>query len=417
MNVRFPIFSIILCALVATAWANTPPQVGYVRASQRADDSKLVDITYNLADADGDACTVWIAVSNDGGVTWRAPALTYSGHAGPGVSPGSNKRIVWDAGRDMPGMIGGFRVRVYADDGQSGDALVLIQGGSFMMGDNFSEGGTNERPVHQVQVDTFLISRYEVTNLKYCEFLNHEKALGNVYVANGLVYGTDTGVVYCATDQADADSRILHSALAFSVVPGKENHPMVEVTWYGAAAYCNWKSRRHDLDECYDVSDWSCDFSASGYRLPTEAEWEYAARGGLAGKRFPWGNTISHSQANYHSSTSYSYDVSPTRGYHPDFDDGRVPYTAPVGHFAPNGYGLHDVAGNVWEWCNDWYASDYYGGSPVDNPKGPSGGQYRVFRGGSWNYNASNCRVADRNYNTPSNRNNHYGFRLVLDLD
>jgi len=218
------------------------------------------------------------------------------------------------------------------------------------------------------------------------------------------------------------------------------NDPMVHMSWYGAAAYCNWRSQQEGRQSCYNLSTWTCDFSKHGYRLPTEAEWEYAARGGLAGRRFPWGNAISDRQANYCSSSSYSYDVSSTRGYHSLWNDGVFPYSSPVGFFdgglkykanyhwpgsatsyqtanGGNGYGLYDMAGNVWEWCNDWYRDIYYSLSPNDNPTGPTSGAYRVMRGGSWYYSAYYCRVASRSYGgLPDSRGSTFGFRLVLDL-
>ena len=158
-----------------------------------------------------------------------------------------------------------------------------------------------------------------------------------------------------------------------------------------------------------------CNWSANGYRLPTEAELEYAARGGAAGHRFPWSNTdtIQHSRANYDSRSSYSYDTSPTRGYHPDYDTGDYPYTSPVGSFAANGYGLYDMAGNVWEWCWDWHSEDYYSSSPGSDPRGPSSGSARMERGGGWYYSASYCRVALRDYYSPGIEYYTLGFRLV----
>ena len=160
---------------------------------------------------------------------------------------------------------------------------------------------------------------------------------------------------------------------------------MVRVSWYGSVAYANWRSAMVGQPMCYNLSTWACDFNMNGYRLPTEAEWEKAARGGVAGHRVPWSDsdTIQHARANYYSSTSYSYDTSPTRGYHPTFAVGNMPYTSPVGYFAPNGYGLYDMAGNVWEWCNDWYRSTYYSTTPYPhvNPHGPTRGASRVLRG------------------------------------
>jgi formylglycine-generating enzyme required for sulfatase activity len=192
---------------------------------------------------------------------------------------------------------------------------------------------------------------------------------------------------------------------------------MVQVSWYGAVAYCNWRSQQEGREQCYILSTWNCDFSKKGYRLATEAEWEYAARAGLSGRRFPWGDAISHSLANYYSSSLYSYDTSPTREYHPTWNDGVEPFTSPVGSFQANGSGLYDMAGNVWEWCNDCYLSSYYSSSPANNPTGPTSGLSRVLRGGCWVSRARSSSVAARadDWADAPGRGS-IGFRVVLDF-
>ena len=201
------------------------------------------------------------------------------------------------------------------------------------------------------------------------------------------------------------------------------NHPVHSVSWWDVVKWCNARSEREGLTPVYRNADGTvfktgttaptANWSANGYRLPTEAEWEKAARGGLSGQRFPWGNEINHSHANYRANGSaYTYDTSPytTWTYHPTYNDGTMPYTSPVGSFAPNGYGLYDMAGNVREWNWDWYAASTYTEGASD-PKGPASGSYRVLRGGSWFNFAFFCRSASRFNFIPGSRSINLGVR------
>ena len=277
--------------------------------------------------------------------------------------------------------------------------FALIPSGSFQMGDALVGGFPDEKPPHTVNVKPFYMEKMLVTNGVWDDV----KTWGSFHNYMDLPAGSVSGTTNHSKGVA---------------------HPVVYVTWYDAVKWCNARSEKDGLTPCYTTGTPStvyrtgnsdsvvCDWSASGYRLPTEAEWEKAARGGLSGKRFPWGDTITHSQANYVSSPVYSYDVSPTRGYQPTCTTTGTPHTSPVGSFAPNGYGLYDMAGNVWERCWDWYAT--YSDSSVSNPQGPASGSCRVFRGGSWySFGARGCRTSHRGYYFPGDANDYVGFRSV----
>jgi formylglycine-generating enzyme required for sulfatase activity len=358
-----------------------------------------------VSDADGDALTIGMQVSGDAGVSYNIPATALSGHIGAGVAPGVNRRIVWNAGADWNGqLVSSAKVRVTASDGTTPappPGMVYIPAGVFQMGDSLYEGSSAEQPLHNVSVSGFFMDQYLVA-----------KELWTTVSAYAVAHGYS---FYWAGSYKAA------------------GHPVQFIAWYDAVKWCNARSEKEGLTPVYytddaqtqiyrtgnvDVSNTQVKWSANGYRLPTEAEWEKAARGGVLGSRFPWGDTITHNNANYYSSSNYAYDVSPTRGYHPAYNDGNQPYTSPVGSFPSNSYGLYDIAGNVSAWLWDWYASGYYSDATASNdPRGPTTGGSRAIRGGSWVVSDSavalRCSRRSSNFVTVGNVSNTLGFRCV----
>ena len=275
---------------------------------------------------------------------------------------------------------------------------VFVAGGSFQMGDTFNEGSTGEVPVHAVQIDPLFVDPHPVSGSLWNSV--YEWAINNGYSFSGSGYAKAT------------------------------NHPATTFNWYDAVKWCNARSESEGKIPAYYTSpaqttvyrageaallNSHVKFNA-GYRLPTEAEWEKIARGGVSGRRFSWSDadTITHGRANYESVDFLAYDISPTRGYHPIFSATGPTYTSPVGYFAANGHGVYDTTGNVWQFCWDWYDTAYYAVSPAANPRGPLGGTDRVVRGGSYFDRANVARVAARAGVSPTTSYPSIGLRCVL---
>jgi formylglycine-generating enzyme required for sulfatase activity len=330
---------------------------------------------------------------------------------------------------DHSGDIGYGDVALAADEWLVRDTseLSLIPAGEFMMGDIANGTNLDEMPAHNVYVDAYYIGRFEVTNAKYCKALNWAKGKRLVTVGDdGIVRGASNGEGYCDTMTSSPYSRIVWDGSTFTVASLRDEHPMLMVTWMGAAAYCNWMSTMEFRQECYDITTWECDRTKNGYRLPTEAEWERAARGGMTGQRYPWGDSISGKLANYYDSGD-------------PYQSGAQPFTTPVGFYdgrlhskaefgwlgaatswqtdeGMNAYLLYDMAGNVHELCNDWYSSSYYETRPEkdENPTGPATGTMRVTRGGSWkDVGTDYCRVSWREGTPPTIKASSIGFRVA----
>jgi formylglycine-generating enzyme required for sulfatase activity len=276
--------------------------------------------------------------------------------------------------------------------------MVLIPAGAFTMGNSSADSDITDAGT----VSATLSSYYMDTNLV-------------TYSLWQTIYNAAIGAGYSFVDAGAGQG---------------PDHPVQSVNWYDAVKWCNARSQQAGLVPAYytdagltqiytngQTDAVYVNWAATGYRLPTEAEWEKAARGRLTGQRFPWGNSIAESQANYYGNTTYSYDLGPN-GNNYLFESSGQPYTSPAGFFGPNGYGLFDMAGNVMQWCWDWYGTPYTGGT---DPHGPASGPNRVSRGGDWQDDASYARCADRSaysqgfpYSTgPGQALNLFGFRCV----
>ena len=332
--------------------------------AQKDPKHRWVDITYEVADPDSENVTVYLNVSADGGKTWDIPTGSAEGAVGRRIPTGRLQQIRWNSASDFPNRYNqAVRFKVGVTDWRPPEGMTLIPEGSFEMAG----------PPHPVFVSEFAMDVYEVTKELWDSVRQWSLDHGYLDLPIGESFGSE--------------------------------HPLHTVNWFDCVKWCNARSEMEGRKPAYYVDsalnlvyrsgrlaphvDWH-----AGYRLPTEAEWEKAARGGAQGHRFPWAD---------------SETITPVRA---NYDESEKSGSVKVGSYPPNGFGLYDMAGNHFEWCWDRFAD--YTSEPQNDPRGPAAGVNRVFRGGSWYDNAKNCEVAHRRAFTPDTVYNRVGFRSIL---
>jgi formylglycine-generating enzyme required for sulfatase activity len=396
--------AVLLLSATLVQAQGTELLVYQVQAAQLPGTS-LVDVWYKLQTVDGEPVTVSLFLSTDGGTSYSHLCATVTGDVGDGVLPGSGKHIVWDSGKDFPDFSSTTcRLRVTADDAANLDDFVYVAPGTFLMGSPTTEllRETNETQ-HQVTLTHGIyVQTTEVTNQQYRDMAQWAYNNGHVTATSTYLYDNLDGSTQQLKYLGAGGYEMTFSAGVFSCI--NPTHPVKYVSWYGSVAYCDWLSLQQGLSRAYSHSTWECNggnpYTATGYRLPTEAEWEYACRAGTQ-TPFNTGSCLdAGTEANYYG--SYPYTGCPTGPY--------VGWTVPVGNYPANAFGLYDMHGNEWEWCNDWYGT--YGGTVTD-PVGLGAGSYRVFRGGDWGFYAQYCRSALRSYSYPFGADYYFGFRPV----
>ena len=369
------------------------PVVSNVTSQQRVG-TKLVDITYNVADADGDLLKIRIEVSSNSGTTYNVPASSLSGAIGTNVTPGTGKQIVWNAGVDWDGEYSAqMRVKVIASDAKGLPGLVWgneVAAGGFLMGQDGGVEGSG--PSRHVNIPwSFWLSKYEIRNDQYCEYLNIALADGKV-LRNGQTTATSASALFTG---APANALLLNLGDAYDIrwnvnkfepVTGLSDRP-VSVTWYGALAFAMFY----------------------GYDLPTTAEWEKGARGPNNDDEgehliYPWGNAISSGYANYGYNLFYKTPV----GY---YNGNQTPF----GPNNANGYGLYDVIGNVAEWTRslDTTIETYSQQESLSASHNLLNTSNRLLRGGHYASGAGAASIYARSVYSPASYDLFNGFRVI----
>jgi len=352
-----------------------------IKVSQQSDTLK---IAYNIIGGrTNDLLKVVLSVSVDGGNSYTIFPKAVWGDVGTRVANGQDKVIYWKPLKDSIELTGDnyvFRINGSVIGAAGNIDLANIKSGTFQMGDSFSEGKADELHVHEVTLDNYAIGLYEITNIQFAKFLAE---YGQDCVADGdfkgepMIYESPEGLVRKQTGNTHI----------WEYQYGKEYNPVVGVTWFGANEFCKFY----------------------GYRLPTEAEWEYAAR--ELGKKLRFGNGKNEamvSDINFNNVGKVLNDQS--------LEGNRDSSTTRVGNYDGNELGLCDMSGNVWEWCQDWYQSDYYLESANNCPIGPWLGKYKVIRGGSWFSSAFGIRTTVRSFLIPYGFRRDVGFRVARSI-
>lgn len=326
-----------------------------------------------------DLYKIKMEISLDGGISYDITPTNAMGDIKYGISRGLNKRVYWEPLKEGKQINGeNIVVRLSGEVLGTSDMLefVNVNGGEFLMGDNYREGFADETVIHKIKLYSFEISKYEVTNHQFALFLSQ---YGDIYVEDGefkgerIIYELPRGLKFIQGE--------------WKPEAGFEYHPVIGVTWFGANEFCRYY----------------------GFRLPSEAEWEFAAREG--GKIVRFGNG-----KDFASAREINFDGSfvDTTDFTEVGENRRM--TVNVGGFAPNNINIFQMSGNVWEWCQDWYKLNYYLKGPELNPRGPNLGRYKIIRGGSWFNSAKGVRVTERSFIAPYKFKGDIGFRIVREL-